>query len=99
MKVQGICCAGVLAQNDRLAELPAIADTFDDIMAAVRGEVKATVTTAEVSCKLGTQGDEQQLSTVKTAAACGRDQQQSCTGPRGSTPVQQPFHLPAHADC
>jgi F0F1-type ATP synthase delta subunit len=39
----------VLAQNDRLAELPAIADTFDDIMAAVRGEVKATVTTAEVS--------------------------------------------------
>lgn len=40
--------AGVLAQNDRLGELPAIADTFDDIMAAVRGEVKATVTTAEV---------------------------------------------------
>jgi F-type H+-transporting ATPase subunit O len=38
---------GVLAQNDRLGELPAIADTFDDIMAAVRGEVKATVTTAE----------------------------------------------------
>jgi F0F1-type ATP synthase delta subunit len=38
----------VLAQNDRLGELPAIADTFDDIMAAVRGEVKATVTTAEV---------------------------------------------------
>jgi F0F1-type ATP synthase delta subunit len=43
------CCSGVLAQNDRLGELPAIADTFDDIMAAVRGEVKATVTTAEVS--------------------------------------------------
>lgn len=39
----------MLAQNDRLGELPAIADTFDDIMAAVRGEVKATVTTAEVS--------------------------------------------------
>jgi len=48
------CCllrpipADVLAQNDRLGELPAIADVFDDIMAAVRGEVKATVTTAEV---------------------------------------------------
>lgn len=38
---------GLLAENNRLGELPAIATTFDDIMAAVRGEVKATVTTAE----------------------------------------------------
>lgn len=45
------CTAGVLAQNDRLGELPAIANTFDDIMAAVRGEVKATVTTAEVNVR------------------------------------------------
>ena len=37
-----------MAENDRLGELPAVADVFDDIMAAVRGEVKATVTTAEV---------------------------------------------------
>lgn len=37
----------LLAENDRLAELPRIAETFDDIMAAVRGEVKATLTTAQ----------------------------------------------------
>lgn len=38
----------VLAENNRLGELDKISDTFDDIMAAVRGEVKATITTAEV---------------------------------------------------
>lgn len=40
--------AEVLAENNRLGELDKISDTFDDIMAAVRGEVKATITTAEV---------------------------------------------------
>ena len=47
------CCANVpaevLAENNRLGELHRISDVFDDIMAAVRGEVKATITTAEVS--------------------------------------------------
>jgi len=32
-----------------LNELNRISNVFDDIMAAVRGEVKATITTAEVS--------------------------------------------------
>lgn len=43
--------AEVLAENNRLGELDKISDTFDDIMAAVRGEVKATITTAEVRPK------------------------------------------------
>ena len=42
------CAAEVLAENNRLDQLDKISDTFDDIMAAVRGEVKATITTAEV---------------------------------------------------
>jgi len=37
----------LLAENNRLDQLDKISDTFDDIMAAVRGEVKATITTAE----------------------------------------------------
>ncbi len=41
--------AEVLAENNRLNELNRISNVFDDIMAAVRGEVKATITTAEVS--------------------------------------------------
>ena len=41
--------AEVLAENNRLDQLDKISDVFDDIMAAVRGEVKATITTAEVT--------------------------------------------------
>jgi F0F1-type ATP synthase delta subunit len=41
--------AEVLAENNRLDQLDKISDVFDDIMAAVRGEVKATITTAEVN--------------------------------------------------
>ena len=43
----------VLAENNRLNELNRISDVFDDIMAAVRGEVKATITTAEVGTTRG----------------------------------------------
>ena len=43
--------AEVLAENNRLDQLDKISDVFDDIMAAVRGEVKATITTAEVSAE------------------------------------------------
>jgi F0F1-type ATP synthase delta subunit len=39
--------ADLLAENNRLDQLDRISDTFDEIMSAVRGEVKATVTTAQ----------------------------------------------------
>lgn len=37
---------GVLAENNRLAEIIRICNSFDDLMAAARGEVTATITTA-----------------------------------------------------
>lgn len=40
--------AGVLAENNRLAEIIRICNSFDDLMAAARGEVTATITTAAV---------------------------------------------------
>ena len=40
--------AGLLADNNRLGEFAGISDTFDEIMAAERGEVIATITTAHV---------------------------------------------------
>mmetsp|Transcript_15519 Transcript_15519/g.46872 ORF Transcript_15519/g.46872 Transcript_15519/m.46872 type:complete len:244 (-) Transcript_15519:181-912(-) len=48
----------LLAESDRLPEFSKIVETFGDIMAAVRGEVKATVTTAE-------ELDEEELVDVK----------------------------------
>ena len=46
----GLTCvsAGLLADNNRLGEFTGISDTFDEIMAAERGEVIATITTAHV---------------------------------------------------
>ena len=41
--------AGLLADNNRLGEFLSISDTFDEIMAAERGEIIATITTAQVS--------------------------------------------------
>ncbi len=41
--------AGLLSDNNRLSELGKILDKFGEIVADQRGEVKATVTTAEVS--------------------------------------------------
>ena len=41
--------AEVLAENNRLNLVPKIAETFEDIIASARGQVKAIITTAEVS--------------------------------------------------
>ena len=40
--------AGVLAENNRLSEFAKISNTFDELVAAARGEVMATITTASV---------------------------------------------------
>lgn len=41
--------AGLLSENNRLSELSKIVGKFEEITADQRGEVKATVTTAEAS--------------------------------------------------
>jgi hypothetical protein len=43
-----MCVAALLADNNRLTELQAVLESFNDIAAEQRGEVKAVVTTAEV---------------------------------------------------
>ena len=40
--------AEVLADNNRLNLVPKIAETFEEIIASARGQIKAVVTTAEV---------------------------------------------------
>ena len=42
--------AELLADNNRLNLVPKIAETFEEIIASARGQIKAVVTTAEV-CK------------------------------------------------
>ena len=41
--------AELLAENNRLNLVPKIAETFEEIIASARGQVKAIITTAEVS--------------------------------------------------
>ena len=48
-RLRGLCFAEVLAENNRLNLVPKIAETFEDIIASARGQVKAIITTAEVS--------------------------------------------------
>ena len=40
--------AELLAENNRLSLVPKIAETYEEITAAARGEIKAIITTAEV---------------------------------------------------
>lgn len=44
-----LCCvAGLLNDNNRLGEFMKVSTTFEELVAASRGEVMATITTAEV---------------------------------------------------
>jgi F0F1-type ATP synthase delta subunit len=43
------CVAEVLAENNRLSEVPKIVQTFEELVASAKGQVKASITTAEVS--------------------------------------------------
>ena len=45
---QGCAYAELLAENNRLKEVPKITETFLDIVASARGQVKALITTAQV---------------------------------------------------
>jgi hypothetical protein len=40
--------AEVLAENNRLNEVPKIVTTFEELVVSARGQVKATITTAQV---------------------------------------------------
>lgn len=43
-----LCAAEVLAENNRLNEIPKIVTTFEELVASAKGQVKATITTAQV---------------------------------------------------